>query len=65
MTWLAAMTLNVTVTVGIILIVKALFGRRMSERGHVLIWGILFVRFFVPVLPASSISIFNLSLIHI
>lgn len=59
MAWLADMTVNVTVTIGIILVLKALFGRRMSERGHVLIWGILFVRFFVPVLPKSRISVFN------
>ena len=38
-TWLADMTVNITVTIGVILVLKALFGRRMSERGHVLIWG--------------------------
>lgn len=49
-----------TVTAAIILLVKAVAGKRLTARWHYVVWFILIVKLAVPVTVPSSISLFNL-----
>ena len=42
-----------------IILFKLIFKNKLPAKWHVLIWAILLIRFAVPVLPSSEISIFN------
>ena len=53
------MTLYMSVTALVILIFKMLFKNKLSAKFHVLIWLLLFVRMFAPILPESTASVFN------
>lgn len=59
MTFLIEMTLQVTVTALLILLIKFIFGRKMSSKQHLYIWLILVVRIMFPVLPEQPFSIYN------
>ncbi|MCX7614234.1 MAG: DUF4825 domain-containing protein [Clostridiales bacterium] len=48
-----------TVTAFAVLLIKALFSKKISPKWHVYIWAILAARLLIPVLPESSFSIFN------
>lgn len=43
-----------------ILLVKALFGSRLSARFHSLVWSLLILRLVIPFAPGHDLSIFNL-----
>lgn len=53
------MTVTFSVTVILILILKAVFKNRFTPKWHVLIWTVLIIRLAIPILPESEISIFN------
>ncbi|MBQ9097680.1 MAG: hypothetical protein IJY55_04720 [Clostridia bacterium] len=59
MTNLMEMTVFVSVTAILILLFKRLFKTKMSAKWHMWIWALLLVRFLVPDLPQSEISVFN------
>ena len=50
-----------TMTAGLLILVKRLLRHRINGRCHLLLWGILLVRVFIPVLPASNLSLYNLT----
>lgn len=52
-------TVFLSVTALMIILFKLIFKNKLSAKWHVLIWAILLIRFAVPVLPSSGISIFN------
>ena len=60
MTNLIEMTVFVTVTTLLILLFKRLFKTKMSAKWHMWIWALLLVRFLVPTLPQSEVSVFNI-----
>ena len=60
MTNLIEMTVFVTVTAILILLFKRLFKTKMSAKWHMWIWALLLVRFLVPGLPQSEVSVFNI-----
>ena len=53
------MTLYLSVTAIIILLIKRVFKEKMSKKLQLYVWLILLVRFFVPTLPESKISLYN------
>ena len=53
------MTIYLTVTALFLLIFKRIFKNKLSAKWQVWIWALLLVRFAVPNLPASEISVFN------
>lgn len=59
MKWLVDISIYLTVTAALILIIKNIFKNKMSAKWHYYIWIILLIRFFIPSLPQSDISIFN------
>lgn len=59
MTQLIEMTVHLTVTALFILIFKRLFRRRLTAKQQMFIWLLLAVRLFMPGLPQSSFSVFN------
>ncbi|MBQ7792731.1 MAG: hypothetical protein IJ367_04510, partial [Clostridia bacterium] len=59
MTNLIQYSLYLTVTALFLLLFKRIFKKKLSARRQVLIWGLLLIRFCVPSLPQSEISVFN------
>lgn len=59
MTALLEYSLSLTVTAIILLIFKRMFQKKISAKWQVLLWGLLLIRFLVPSLPQSEISVFN------
>ncbi len=59
MTTLLQHSLYLTVTALFLLIFKRIFKKKLSAKWQVLLWGLLLVRFLVPTLPQSEISVFN------
>lgn len=57
--WLIQSTIYLSVTAVFILLFKLIFKNRLKARWHFLIWAILLIRFLVPVLPSSPVSVFN------
>ena len=57
--WLIQSTIYLSVTAVFILLFKLIFKNRLKARWHFLIWTILLIRFLVPILPSSSVSVFN------
>lgn len=57
--WLIQSTIYLSVTAVFILLFKLIFKNRLKARWHFLIWAILLIRFLVPVLPATPVSVFN------
>ena len=53
------MTLYLSITALIILLIKHIFKNKMPKKMQLYIWSILLVRFFVPRLPESKISVYN------
>ncbi|MDD4170441.1 MAG: M56 family metallopeptidase [Desulfotomaculaceae bacterium] len=49
-----------TITAAIILLVKAVAGKRLTARWRYLVWFILIIKLVVPVTVPSSIGVFNL-----
>ncbi len=52
-------TIYLSVTALLIMLFKLIFKNKLSAKWHVLIWAILLIRFLVPVLPQSAVSVFN------
>lgn len=59
MTTLYDFTMAFTITTAVLLLLKKLFWNKMSARWHYLLWLVLLVRLFVPFLPQSGASVFN------
>lgn len=59
MDWLIQTTIYGSITACILLLIKHLFRNKMSAKWQYYIWAILLVRLLMPVLPESSISVFN------
>lgn len=59
MTALYDMTIYLSVTAAAILLLKTVFKSKLTARAHFLIWLLLLVRLFSPVLPESDISIYS------
>ncbi len=59
MTMLVQMTVYMTVTALVLLLFKNIFKSKLSAKWQVWIWAFLLIRFLVPSLPQSDISIFN------
>ena len=57
--WLIQSTIYLSVTAVFILLLKLIFKNRLKARWHFLIWTILLIRFLVPILPATPVSVFN------
>ena len=57
--WLIHTTIYVTITALFIILFKQIFKNRLRAKWHFLIWAVLLIRFIVPVLPASPVSVFN------
>ena len=57
--WLIQSTIYLSVTAVFILLFKLIFKNRLKARWHFFIWTILLIRFLVPVLPSSPVSVFN------
>lgn len=57
--WLIQSTIYLSVTAVFILLFKLIFKNRLKARWHFLIWTILLIRFLVPILPATPVSVFN------
>ena len=57
--WLIQSTIYLSVTAVCILLFKMIFRNRLKARWHFLIWAILLIRFLVPILPSSPVSVFN------
>ena len=53
------MTIYLSVTAAAILLIKAVFKTKLTARAHLLIWLLLLVRLFSPILPESDISIYS------
>jgi beta-lactamase regulating signal transducer with metallopeptidase domain len=58
--WLLKSTLQATVLISVILLVKALVGKRLSVRWHHALWMLLVVRMIFPWGLAGELGIFNL-----
>ena len=52
-------TIYLTVTALFIILFKLIFKNRIRAKWHFLIWAILLIRLVVPILPSSSVSVFN------
>lgn len=52
-------TVYLTVTAAFIILFKLIFKNKLRAKWHFLIWAVLLIRLLVPVLPASSVSVFN------
>lgn len=52
-------TITGSITAIIILIIKVILKDKVKPKWYMCLWGILLIRLMMPVLPASSISIFN------
>jgi beta-lactamase regulating signal transducer with metallopeptidase domain len=48
------------IVAGILLIIKFIFGEKLSASWHYYIWLILLIRLLVPVFPQSHVSVFNI-----
>lgn len=59
MNYIIQTTVYLTVTSGFILIFKRLFKNKMSAKWHLYIWALLLVRFLMPPVIQSGISVFN------
>lgn len=59
MSWLIEITIQGSIVALLILLIKGIFKNAMSPKWHLVIWIILLVKLFVPVLPQSDLSIFN------
>lgn len=59
MTTLYDFTMAFTITTVVLLLLKKLFWNKMSARWHYLLWLVLLARLFVPFLPQSGASVFN------
>ena len=59
MFFLLKTTVYLSVTALFILLTKKIFKNRLSAKWHLLIWGLLLVRFIIPSLPESNFSVFN------
>lgn len=57
--WLIHTTIYVTITALFIILFKQVFKNRLRAKWHFLIWAVLLIRFIVPVLPSSPVSVFN------
>mgnify|MGYP004636004143 FL=1 len=53
------MTIYLSVTAAAILLIKTVFKTKLTARAHFLIWLLLLVRLFSPILPESDISIYS------
>ena len=60
MTWLIASTLFGSIIGIVILLTKKLLKERLSAQWHLAIWLILIIKIFLPNLPSSDLSFFNL-----
>ena len=56
---LVQMTVYMTVTATILLLFKRVFKEKLSAKWQVWIWAFLLIRFLVPSLPQSDVSVFN------
>lgn len=52
-------TIYLSVTALCILLFKLIFKNRLKAKWHFLIWSVLLIRLFVPLLPSSPVSVFN------
>ncbi len=52
-------TVYLTVTALLILLLKRIFKSKLSAKWQVFVWAILLIRFFIPSMPESEISVFN------
>lgn len=59
MTWLIEITIQSSIVALLILLIKRIFRNAMSPKWHLVIWIILLIKLFIPVLPESELSIFN------
>ena len=59
MTFLLQTTLYLTVTALFVLLFKRIFKNKLSAKWQVYIWALLLIRFCVPSLPQSPLSVFN------
>lgn len=59
MTFLAQTTIYLTVTALFVLLFKRVFKSKLSAKWQVYIWALLLIRFCVPSLPQSQLSVFN------
>ncbi|MBE7022457.1 MAG: hypothetical protein E7414_04515, partial [Ruminococcaceae bacterium] len=57
--YMIEMTIFLTVTALFVLIFKRVFKSKLSARWQLWLWALLFIRFLVPSLPESSVSVFN------
>lgn len=57
--WLIHTTIYITITALFIILFKLIFKNRLKAKWHFLIWAVLLIRFIVPVLPSSPVSVFN------
>ena len=57
--WLIHTTIYITITALFIILFKQIFKNRLRAKWHFLIWAVLLIRFIVPVLPSSPVSVFN------
>ena len=60
MEYLINITATFTVTATLILLFKFIFKDKFTPKWHVMIWLILVLRLFLPSLPESEVSIFNM-----
>ena len=58
--WLINSTLQVSILVCLVLMIKGLLGDKLSPRWHYCLWLFVLVRIFLPWAPQSRISVFNL-----
>ena len=59
MTFLVQTTVYLTVTALFVLLFKRIFKSKLSAKWQVYIWALLLIRFCVPFLPQSQLSVFN------
>ena len=59
MNWLIETSVYLSITAIILLIFKKLFKNKLSARAQFALWGLLLIRFFIPFLPESSMSVYN------
>lgn len=52
-------TIYLSITAVFILLFKLIFKNRLPAKWHVAIWALLLIRFVVPTLPSSPMSVFN------
>jgi beta-lactamase regulating signal transducer with metallopeptidase domain len=57
--WVIVTSIMASILVGIILLIKILFGKKLNPRWHYLLWIILVVRLILPWSPSSSFSIYS------